>query len=355
MSLRLGLGLGLNAGVSVAGYYIFIAGADGSGNFDPGPTTTIATATSNIGGTITWSIVAGSDARISINSSSGVISSSSVISSGDTAEFIVRADNGTIAVEFPFTAVGTAAAYETESTALFARFSADPGATRKGHINTLIAALKTAGVWSKLDAFYMLAAHDAQAAQRNWIADQFNLSLVNSPTFTADQGYAGNGTNAYLSTGFNPTVGSPKFTVASATLGVWSRTNATNAAYYDIGNAIGSSSAVNPRSTSGSTMRGQMTGGTLKNWGSNPSSVGHFALSRTASNLVTSYVNGSSTGTDTVAGASFTSDTYTILKAFSNYSPRQIACAHIGGGLNSTEVAALYNAINTYLVAVGAA
>jgi len=109
MSLRLGLSLGLS-GRNSSGFYILLGGTTGgSFNETTGLSGVIGTATSNIGGTITWSIVAGSDARISINSSTGAVSTSAAILSGDSAAFTVRADNGTRAIEFPFTAVGTVA------------------------------------------------------------------------------------------------------------------------------------------------------------------------------------------------------------------------------------------------------
>ena len=39
---------------------------------------------------------------------------------------------------------------------------------RSGYeIKTLVDSLKSAGVWAKLDALYLLAAHDAQAARLN--------------------------------------------------------------------------------------------------------------------------------------------------------------------------------------------
>lgn len=107
MRLGLGLGFGRNGG---AGYYILLGSVyGGSFNETTGLSGVIGTATTNISGTITWSIVAGSDARISVNSSTGAVSTSSAILSGDSAAFTVRATNGTIAIEFPFTAVGVAA------------------------------------------------------------------------------------------------------------------------------------------------------------------------------------------------------------------------------------------------------
>lgn len=134
----------------------------------------------------------------------------------------------------PFTGSGlglglplsTRPTYEPEALALFARMAIQPGAARKGQINALIAGLKQAGVWSRLDAFYMLAAHDAQAARLNWVADAYNLTAVNNPAFEVDRGYTGNGFNAYLDTGFNPVTAGGKFALNDAHMGVWCLTDA---------------------------------------------------------------------------------------------------------------------------------
>lgn len=119
--LALGTGLYVDG---VVGYTITIPGAvitgDGPGVFDEttGLAGTIATASTDLpdlGSGFTWSVVAGSDARIGVvsadpgqGSTMGVTASSGIYS-GDSADFILRVTNGTIAIEFPFTAVGTAA------------------------------------------------------------------------------------------------------------------------------------------------------------------------------------------------------------------------------------------------------
>jgi hypothetical protein len=55
--------------------------------------------------------------------------------------------------------------YSAEAQQFFSRIS-NPDGTRKALYATMIDALVTAGVWAKLDAFYMLAAADAAAALR---------------------------------------------------------------------------------------------------------------------------------------------------------------------------------------------
>ena len=107
MRLGLGLGFGRNSG---SGYWILLGGSyGGSFNETTGTAGVIGTATTNLGGSLTWSIVAGGDARISINSSTGAVSTSTAIYSGDSAAFTVQVTNGTLTVGFAFTATGTVA------------------------------------------------------------------------------------------------------------------------------------------------------------------------------------------------------------------------------------------------------
>ncbi|MEW6257105.1 MAG: hypothetical protein AB1592_14220 [Pseudomonadota bacterium] len=57
----------------------------------------------------------------------------------------------------------------TQATALIARMTAAPSTARATAIGALVRSLASAGLWQKLDALYLLAAHDAQAARLNWV------------------------------------------------------------------------------------------------------------------------------------------------------------------------------------------
>lgn len=103
-----------------------------------------------------------------------------------------------------FAALETGVGYEPEARALFARMTTQPDIARKQRINSLIVSLKASGTWGKLDALYVLAAHDAQAARLNWIQNAYNLTPNGTVTFTPDVGYQGDGSTGYLDTGFNP-------------------------------------------------------------------------------------------------------------------------------------------------------
>lgn len=354
-----------------AGYTITIPGAvitdGGPGIFDEttGTSGTIATATTDLpdlGSGFQWGIFAGSDARIGVVSTATgqgntmAITTSSAIYDGDSADFTITVTNGTLTIGFPFTATGTVSGYSAEATALFARFTSDPGTTRKGHIDTLITALKTAGTWAKLDALYVLAAHDSQAACRNWITNSYNLTPNNSPTFTTDRGYTGNGSNATLSTGFIPSsASSPKYVQNSGTLGAWVLTTITGLNEYIIGSSTSNVAGFNPRSSVANTLRGILNRTTaIENFSTNTTSAGLSILTRTASNATTYYQNTTSKATSANASTGVPAVEIILLGYNSTTSNHQIAVGFIGSGFNSTEVTDTYNALNTYLTAVGA-
>ena len=71
--------------------------------------------------------------------------------------------------------------------------------------NQLLVDLKDAGIWSKLDVFYVFATDgDSDFASINWKdPNNFEIFKVSSPTFTTNKGFEGNGTSAYLDTNWN--------------------------------------------------------------------------------------------------------------------------------------------------------
>jgi hypothetical protein len=87
----------------------------------------------------------------------------------------------------------------------------DPDDTRKGLINTFILVLKAAGVYAKLDAIHLIASHEGATGLLNIKSSSWPLATVNSPSFTTDRGYAGDGITASLTvSGYNPSVSSGK-------------------------------------------------------------------------------------------------------------------------------------------------
>lgn len=262
---------------------------------------------------------------------------------------IVLTDRGA-----PFVVQGL---YDPAANALFARLNTPPTSARKTLINNLIVSLKTAGVWSKLDAVYMLAAADSQASRQNWIADQYNPTPVSSPTFVVDRGYTGDGSASYLDTGFNPTTAvAPKFTQNSAHMGLWSRTNFTNPGptqSFDMGEQTRSYLSRSSNTSGAMTGRVNSASGVVDAaLGAYP---GHAAWSRSGAALWEAYAQGLDVGGGTTASAALANANFRLLSSNPVYGVNQLASAHFGSDLGPSEMLALKNAINTYLTAVGAA
>lgn len=242
--------------------------------------------------------------------------------------------------------------YSAEAEALFARFTVPPDTTRKGHIDTLIVALIAAGIWTKLDVLYVTAAADAQAGQRNWKADAFNLTEVNSPTFTADRGYAGNGTTSYVDTGWDITANGVNYTQNSASYGVWCNDNvADNDALF--GMATSGNARLSPRTAADNF--GYRINQVTITQAANTSSIGLFVATRSASTATQAYKNGSahgSAGAEVSATTGFTVD-WNIGRANSAFNPTQFGAAFTGADLSAGENTALYDALLAYMQAVG--
>ena len=68
--------------------------------------------------------------------------------------------------------------------------------------DALVGDLKDAGIWSKLDTFAVFATDgDSDFALIDWIR-LTQYTAVNSPTFTVNDGFQGDGTSAYITTNF---------------------------------------------------------------------------------------------------------------------------------------------------------
>lgn len=246
-----------------------------------------------------------------------------------------------------------------EATALFLRMSSQPNAARKTVINTLITSLKVgaisgSNIWNKIDVLHVVAAHDSQAAILDWKnfggAEAFNATLIGSPTFTTDRGYLNSGNTNYVSTPFAGANG-VGFTLNSAHLAAWSRTATSSTdAGYDFGRAGGSRGAVGAFSLAGLFL-GQLNCSTAI-FTTIATGLGFSGINRPSSSAQQLYRNGALVATD-----SSTSTSVPLQLRVNGAAPfnREVAAWSVGGSLTANEWLDYYNALNTYLVAVGAA
>lgn len=227
--------------------------------------------------------------------------------------------------------------------------------TQKTRYDTLICGLVTDAVFSKLDALYVFASPDSTTAKLNLVSLSFSpLTEAGTVTFTADQGYASNGTTGYLDTGFNPTTAAGNYMQDSASYGAC---NTTNNAGYDSGALIGGGISYNSRLfiAQNSAVLFLAVNANANATPAATTQQGNWIATRTASNLTTLYRNGSSFATTTnVSGGINNSNIYILATndgpaAFFLNSNDKLSYAFIGGGFTGTDATNLTSRIHTFM------
>jgi len=247
--------------------------------------------------------------------------------------------------------------YSAEATAYFAAMTSQPDATRKGLINTLIVALKAgANAWSALDRFVLFASHDSQSALLDAHDPTKSASAVNSPVFTTDRGFAGDGASSHIDLGEVANAAGNQFTLNGGSLGVWINQQSATSGLRTLAGQSGTAFRinVNARNTAGNeTFRANdATDSTARaNTGTR---CGHRTTVRADSANKRSYLNGGAETTVALAAAAVATSNTTFLRAGANYTDDRIAVGYQGAALTATQVSELHTALNTYLTAIGA-
>lgn len=247
---------------------------------------------------------------------------------------------------------GDSGPLDPDAEALIGRMTVPPSAQRKRLISDTIVALKAAGVWALLDLLYVFAAHDAQAGLLNWKAAVFNATAVAGPSFIVDRGYAGNGSTAYIATGWGPTDG-VQFQQDSAHMAAWVLSAAQGESV--IGNTVttGARSVLQPV-VPGNTIGILLNDATGSVTIPNAIATGLFLASRSGASAIAAYRNGSSLGSDTIASSGLSTGAVTFDRDGGVISTARLSQASLGASLNATQAADYYAALLTYMQAVGA-
>lgn len=266
---------------------------------------------------------------------------------------------GTRRTAFYNTPSTVSASYEAESEAIFAAFTTPPDNTRKGHINTCVAALKSGSVWTKLDVLQVYAAADTQAALINWKnPGTFNATLGGTTTFTTDRGYESNGSTGYVDSNFNASTAGGNYTRNSCTAFAWSLTANPSAQHWIVGSASGFAVFVVSDADNNNILRVKAQGSTDFDYSVGASgNAGLFAFNRDGANSEQSYKNGAQVATAASASVALVNTKFLSLQCAGNFSPASslVGCMGFGGSLTSGEHDALYDALLAYMQGVGAA
>lgn len=114
--------------------------------------------------------------------------------------------------------------------------------------NDIVVKLKSAGIWSKLDLFYMFESDslDLNFATLNWKdPNSFQITAVNAPTWIQGQGIQTNGTSQYLDTNWTPSISGVNYTLNDACVFYKCDSSVTGA--HAIGQTLGSAGGLSLR------------------------------------------------------------------------------------------------------------
>lgn len=241
-------------------------------------------------------------------------------------------------------------------TALAARMD---GGQNASAVQTAVCTAVSNGDFAHLDFWYVGAVNSVGNSLLNWVQNSFNLTSNGTITFAANQGWTGDGTTGFYSTGFTPSTAGGHYAQNNAAISscqVNSRTTGNTAVSIGGQDVSGNAIFIEPLFTGSTTLRAGINqvggGGTV----AAANSQGALTVVRTSSASWTIYRNGSSIGSTSDTSSALPAFNVTLLaynnnSSFANGSTDQIA--YIWGGDGSVSPLNMYNVMHTYLQAVG--
>ena len=253
--------------------------------------------------------------------------------------------------------VGTAAFDADAQAFITAAAITDP--TQQAAINTLVVDLKGYSIWTNMKALYPFVGSTASQQKFNLkdprdLDAAFRLQFLGGWTHSAN-GALPNGTNAYADTFLTP---STTLTLNSHSFGIYSRTNDTSGTQvYGCVSSIGGNKFLQNNLTAASFISGSSSN--TINYTANPS-TSLLMLSRTSATLAKAFRAGVLLGTNTFAVTNLPPVKF-YLGARHNtgnpvgefYSNHEVAFAFLADGLNDTEAANFYTAVQAFQTTLG--
>jgi hypothetical protein len=221
-----------------------------------------------------------------------------------------------------------------------------PSSSQQAKQSKLLADLKVGGVWAKLDTFAMFA---NDGGSNFGLIDWKRLALytaVNSPTFTTNQGFNGNGTSSYIDTNFNPATSGTNYVLNDASR-YYMQFSGTGTTVFD---GVMTGNLTNTIRGGTSTSQQFINGAVLSASFTFNNGQGVRSIHRTSLTDVFLY-NDKTQATRTSLSSSVTSQTQLILRRGSLYGSNQTYGYAMGASMNA-ENSAFVDALNFYIASL---
>jgi hypothetical protein len=229
--------------------------------------------------------------------------------------------------------------------------------TQQTAINTLVTDLKGYGIWTKMKAIYPFVGGSASSHKWN-LKDPRDLDAAYRLVFFGGWTHSITGALPNGTTGYADTKITPSSSLNGLNhLSYYSRSNNITAAMMGIQDDSVSPQTqmyIEANKTTDYYSLCNTSGNNITK--SSTSTLGLYLVSRTTSNLLKAYKNGSVEGSNTASSILALSNKPIYLGAFNywyftqtiGYGNKEIAFSSVGDGLTDTEAANLYSAVQTY-------
>lgn len=229
-------------------------------------------------------------------------------------------------------------------------------------VDQFVFAEKASGTWALTDDYWGVWAENAIQALTS--LKQRRLAVaVNSPTFTTDRGYVGDGVSSYINLGFDCSVNGINCTGTNQRIGAYERTNLASAgATVSVVNGTTQALTIVNRNSGGSTAIGRQNFSTASFTLSPQDSRGLKATSRAGGGTTSLMYDRGVRLTDatglTVGSAAPTGALYAMAQNTSGVATGFRACSLgfvvVGGPLSDAQELAQYANIQAFATSVGA-
>jgi len=226
-----------------------------------------------------------------------------------------------------------------------------PSASQQIGQNNLVVSLKSAGIWAKLDTFGNFTTNgSSNFALIDW-KRLVLYTAVNSPTFTTNQGFKGNGTSSYINANYQISTQAVNYATGSSSIGAYVQQISTNT-----GNSIagsGSGADYLAPNQSNSLFRGATFGSSVFNTTTRNTTPSIVSVNRPSTAILNHYRGSTksadiaATSTGTLADGAFSF----LAVAGSTFDDSRIGMGWAGGSLegNMADFVAIWA---TYLAAL---
>ena len=231
-----------------------------------------------------------------------------------------------------------------------------PSAAIAAAQNTMVCGLVSAGVWAKLDVFYLFAqtTNAGGEAVMNWVTTGFyNATPVNAPAFVALEGFTGDGLASYIDCNW-PTNNGVNYALNNAMYCVYVRNNIQDDGY-TVGTEGGSTSRTILRvRNSGDIAQGYINANGAVTYAANTEARGLWSMNRSGAIAFEMFQNKTSRGTAVTPAAALSAFDIAVLAwndtgVMRDWSKHQVSMFAAGADLTVANRSDLVDLVEAYM------